>query len=57
MRPEHWTGVRWANKWTECREHLEDQSWARAVERSEEQEGIILFTDPVECDACEERDE
>lgn len=29
----------------------------RAVERSEEQEGIILFTDPVECDACEERDE
>jgi hypothetical protein len=52
--PKGWTGVRWTDTdWTECRGHIEDQSWAVTVTRSDEPVGTILFGE-VECDACRE---
>jgi hypothetical protein len=49
------TGVHWTSTdWTECPAHLMDESWAQAVERSDEAEGVVLYGD-VDCDACDEQ--
>ncbi len=52
--PDGITGVHWVDTgWVECIEHLNDPSWAMAVEKSDAKTGEALFGD-VPCDAHRE---
>ena len=48
-------GVFWVDTgWVECRDHLDDPSWAAAVGASGRAEGVPLVWGGFQCDACRE---
>ena len=52
--PEGALGVYWADtEWTECRAHIEDDSWRQGVAPSDDPTGLVLY-DLVNCDAHRE---
>lgn len=56
--PENATGVYWTDtEWFECRKHLEDPTWKRAVAPtavgdSDLRVGAVLYWDTFTCTEC-----